>query len=49
MTKLKGYRKKDLDILKLLAKLAVTNAKNADAVLEKRMCMFGHSDKETAF
>lgn len=49
MTKLKGYRKKDLDILKLLAKLAVTNAKNADAVLEKRMRMFGYSDKETAF
>ena len=33
MTKLKGYRKKDLDILKLLVKLTGTNAKNADAVL----------------
>ena len=49
MTKLKGYRKKDLDILKLLVKLTGTNAKNADAVLEKRMRMFGYSDKETAF
>ena len=49
MKKLKGYRKKDLDILKLLVKLTGTNAKNADAVLEKRMRMFGYSDKETAF
>lgn len=49
MTRLKGYRKKDLDILKLLVKLTGTNAKNADAVLEKRMHMFGYSDKETAF
>lgn len=49
MTKLKGYRKKDLDILKLLVKLTGTNAKNVDAVLEKRMRMFGYSDKETAF
>lgn len=49
MKKLKGYRKKDLDILKLLVKLTGINAKNADAVLEKRMCMFGYSDKETAF
>lgn len=45
----KQYRKKDLDILKLLVKLTGTNAKNADAVLEKRMRMFGYSDKETAF
>lgn len=47
--RLKEYRKKDLDVLKNLAKLVSANAQNANCALEKRLAGFGYEPAEVRF
>jgi len=47
--RLKNHRKKDLNILKWLVKLSITNAKNADGALENQFQKLGYTVEEVTF